>query len=123
MAREIYYARAPQPNGRESVRVCYVFPVSPRVTDVAGAVVKWNWQDIPALFRGVLTAAQQTAMEAGDMGWLFTTFERTGGETLAGVTARLRADYDALSAYEIAQKRAAAAETGAFDPQRGVLDR
>lgn len=123
MAQEIYYTRRAQANGRESVHVCYVFPVSPRVTDAGGNVVKWNYLDIPSEFAGVVSAAQKTSMEAGDTGFVTASLDRTGGETLAALQSRTRLDYDALAAYEIAEKRAKANETGSYNLQRGVIDR
>lgn len=120
MAREITGVAELQPNGRLLTHMLYVFPIVPRVVDAGGVEDNSAFQvaGIPPRFKSQLSAAQLAAIAAGDTGFLVTDLIRSGGEANAAFLARVRADYDVLTAFEVQQARDRAIEANSFDRLR-----
>lgn len=125
MANEIIGTGSLQANGRTEVRMVYVFPVVPRVVDSLGAQVvpAFDINRMPVDLRSKLTAAQVTAITNGDAGFHVTTIAKSAGETDAAFAARIRIDYDALSAYYLQQRRDEAIEAAEYDLRRFAINR
>lgn len=125
MANEIIGTGSLQANGRTEVRMVYVFPVVPRVVDSLGAQVvpAFDINRMPVDLRSKLTAAQVTAITNGDAGFHVTTIAKSAGETDAAFAARIRIDYDALSAYYLQQRRDEAIEAAEYNLRRFAINR
>lgn len=125
MANEIIGTGASLPNGRVETQMLYVFPVVPRVRDAANVEVvpAFDLARIPHHLRTQMTAAQVSAVTAGDAGFVVTTLTKSAGETDAQFVARARLDYDALTAYYLQQRRDEAVEANSFNHRRFTVNR
>lgn len=127
---DIFMTGRPTPEGRTRVKLLYVFDLVPRIVDGASAeVVMFKSTSLPSEFVG--DAADQLSpsdpllaqIDAGDVGFVQTEFERTGGESNASFASRAWDDFDVLVPYVIDRTRDLAVEAGAFDRQRAHVSR
>jgi len=125
MAREITGVGESLPNGRVDTQMLYVFPIVPRVLDAAGVEVvpAFDASFIPQPFKAQLTPGILAAIAAGDVGYLATSLAKSAGETDPQFVARVKRDYDALTAHALQQRRDKAVEANGFDRRRFQVNR
>lgn len=125
MANEISGVALVLPNGRQEVQMIYVFPIASRVKDAQNAdvVPAFDPARIPLNLKANLQPAQLTAIASGDAGYVLTNLSKCAGETDAAFLTRARTDYDALTAFYLAQRRDEAVEANNFNQRRFAVAR
>ena len=127
---DIYMTGRATPEGRTRVKLLYVFDISPRIVDGASAeVVIYKSANLPVEFLGEATDQLSATdpvraqIDAGDVGFVTTEYERSGGEIKAQFVTRAWKDFDVLVPYVIGRAREQATEAGAFDRLRAHVSR
>lgn len=125
MANEVIGIGRSVNNGRVETQMVYVYPIVPRVVDAVGAQVipAYDLATMPLSLKSQLTAAQVSAINAGDAGFVVTNLTKSAGETDPQFVARVRVDYDALTAFYLQQRRDQAVEANDFDQRRFNFNR
>lgn len=124
MAQEIIGTRTLNPNGRVECQMLYTFPIDGPILDQSGnpIVPAFNVDIIPPVLRSQLSAKQVDDLNQSVTGYVVTSLTQAAGEDDAAFETRALADYAALSAYVLQQRRDEAAEAAYFNKRRFTID-